>query len=365
MSEERDIVKFRISNIMQVALSESEFRFSLFENMSDQEWEDLFKFSMKQDVSAICSFAFEKDSSIAIPIDILLKFSGMREVARLDYFQKKNATSNLLNFYSSNGIKTMILKGFSLNRYYPDPTIKTSSDVDLYLFGDYKKADSLLESQLGIEIERGIPHHTTFTYQNVPFENHFEIVNTSAHISSRKYETMLLSLLKTGCRTLDDFCIPCYSASPTFQVMLLFRHLATHFVSEKVTLRQLADIALLCKNEKDSIDWNYVSLMFTQFGMTNFVGAIADSISSIFGYSLPEEIRYVTPKALSDRVLNDILFPEFVKSESKTGLMRLLWKWKRYKANRWKHGIVFKESEFDDFLFSIFRKLLMPKTIIR
>jgi len=54
------------------------------------------------------------------------------------------AIDKLASFYKQNGIRMMLLKGFGLSQYWPKPKHRPSGDMDIYLFGNCKKADNLI-----------------------------------------------------------------------------------------------------------------------------------------------------------------------------------------------------------------------------
>lgn len=66
---------------------------------------------------------------------------------------------------------------------------------------------------------------------------------------------------------------------------------------------------------------------------------------------------------LKDRVLNDILSPEFREEEPKFFLSRVLFKYKRWRANGWKNELCFKESMLSAFWSGVWGHLLKPATI--
>lgn len=66
---------------------------------------------------------------------------------------------------------------------------------------------------------------------------------------------------------------------------------------------------------------------------------------------------------IKERVLNDILNPEF-NEESPTGLFpRMFFKYRRWKANGWKNELCFKESMWSAFWSGVWGKILKPASI--
>ena len=66
---------------------------------------------------------------------------------------------------------------------------------------------------------------------------------------------------------------------------------------------------------------------------------------------------------LKDRVLEDILSPAFGEEMPSGMLKRLLWKWRRWRANEWKHKLCYKESMWSAFWSGVWGHLLKPSSI--
>lgn len=64
-----------------------------------------------------------------------------------------------------------------------------------------------------------------------------------------------------------------------------------------------------------------------------------------------------------DRVLNDILEPEFSGETPAMIIPRMLFKYRRWKANGWKNELCFKESMSSAFWSGVWGHLLKPNQI--
>lgn len=70
----------------------------------------------------------------------------------------------------------------------------------------------------------------------------------------------------------------------------------------------------------------------------------------------------VDPK-VKERVLNEILSPEFDESKPESLLPRMAFKYRRWKANEWKHDLCYKESRLSAFWSGVWNHLLKPSSI--
>ena len=68
-------------------------------------------------------------------------------------------------------------------------------------------------------------------------------------------------------------------------------------------------------------------------------------------------------KALKDRVLADILSPEFNEEEPSGLIPRVAFKFRRWRANGWKHRLCYKESMWSAFWSGVWNHLLKPSSV--
>ena len=67
-------------------------------------------------------------------------------------------------------------------------------------------------------------------------------------------------------------------------------------------------------------------------------------------------------KSIEERVFNDILSPEFNEPVPEGLLKTLFWKYRRWRANSWKHRLVYPESLFVTFFVQLYCHILKPKS---
>ena len=78
--------------------------------------------------------------------------------------------------------------------------------------------------------------------------------------------------------------------------------------------------------------------------------------------AFPEGQAQCSPD-LKQRVLDEILSPEFDGKVPKAVLSRLAFKLRRWKANAWKHRLCYKESMWSAFWSGVWNHLLKPSSI--
>lgn len=92
----------------------------------------------------------------------------------------------------------MLIKGYGLSLYWPKPELRPIGDIDIYLGAKWKYADTLIQSMMGLRIDDGHEHHTTFSYKSTMVENHYDFINVKAHKDASAIETKLKELAKNN-----------------------------------------------------------------------------------------------------------------------------------------------------------------------
>lgn len=277
----------------------------------------------------------------------LLKFSWLGESLKAErsYTHYLQDLLKLVNFLSTNGIRSMVLKGYGLSLNYPVPAHRPMGDIDLYLFGDAEKADSLVKGQLGISHLPNEPHHSVFPFGNCMVENHHAILNIYKHPSNRKLETILEELAKEA-KTVQIEGETIYFPSVKFNSLHLLRHMASDFATVNTTLRHILDWCTFVRANAEMMDWAFLQNIAKDSKMNRFLDAINSICIDYLGCSsgmFPVMERDVL---LRDKVLNEILNPSWGEEiPSRSHFVTYGWKKvKRMFSNRWKYQIVFDEK---------------------
>ncbi len=193
-----------MSNTQKVLIELVKYGLGLSDKLllsNNVNWEELFQLAFEHRVCAIALDGIQRcyDNGCSIDIDEDTKLDWISEIKfqEADYIQQKKAIVSLAHFYHQHEIKMMVLKGYSLSLNYPKPSHRNCCDLDIYLFGNQKRADELLEKELGIKVDNDHHCHTVFKYNVVSVENHYDFLNVYSHRSTKKYDEHLKKLADT------------------------------------------------------------------------------------------------------------------------------------------------------------------------
>lgn len=300
--------------------------------------------------------------------DRALRLRWAYNVAQIEkrYARQRDALVKLADLYGSNGISTMLLKGYGLSLLYPRPAHRPCGDIDIWLFGKQAEADQALRRNCGIVVDEGEHHHTVFTFDGVPVENHYDFLNVHAHLSNRGIERRLkrLAAAPEQCEAIGVDGRILYLPSADFHALFLLRHAAAHFAAAEIGLRHVVDWALFVGSCSGRIDWPVLERIARVQNMTRFLHCLNAIAIDCLGLDSRLVPSFGRDEALERRVLNEIIHPEFDAAAPKGGIVGVLcFKFRRWWANRWKHRIVYRESLVETFFVQLRSHLMKPDSL--
>lgn len=352
------------------------------------EWNILFDMSMKQCVPSVVldglnkSLASEpcQDNKGIVKMDKLKWLSMVLNMER-QYTKHESIIAELAAFYQKAGYQMMLLKGYGLSKYWPNPNHRPTGDIDIYLMfmnsegkeksqPAWKYADKLMTEKFGIQVDNSHHHHSVFTYKGIMVENHYDFVNVHSHRSNRLIENEFKTLALKGNEefTFDNGAKLLFP-SPLLNCLFVARHNAIHFAAEHLNLCQLLDWALFVEKRHKDIDWDYFWNIVKKMGMEKFVLCMA--FIAIRQLTFEKDVFHIPNEyedfqkcnhGLIDKVLDNILHPTDEANDSK-GIAYVINRYKLWKSNLWKHRIVYSDSVFSTFCAQIKSHLMKPATI--
>lgn len=346
------MLKKRIISLLHYCINTQPTDTTLFSSLSEKDWFKLMQQAGQQSVLGLCLDALDKLKSNGAmpPRNVLIKWIGSVMTLEKEYERQKVFIKELASFFSKNGLKMVVMKGYGLSKLYPIPKHRGSGDLDVYFCGKGQYADELIKGK-GIEVKQNEEKHSVYSINGIHVENHASIICEQEHFSLLKVEEYLKKDLNTNSHLDEE--TGCWLPSTMFNVVFLPLHFAGHFVYGGANLRQIVDYALVVKNANlnsniHQIDWDKVKVLAIEGGYFKFLcslnGICMDYIG-IFSECFPDWPRY---KDIEERMLAEILNPT---SGDVHSLPRKI---KRYFKNRWKYQLVYsKENHLMGFLLRI------------
>ncbi len=82
-----------------------------------------------------------------------------------------------------------------------------------------------------------------------------------------------------------------------------------------------------------------------------------------FDFTIFPSVQFAPP--MKDRVLKDILEPEFTAAEPNMFFPRLMYKYRRWQGNAWKQEMCYGENRWSAFWSGVWAHLVKPNTLIK
>ena len=130
-----------------------------------------------------------------------------------------------------------------------------------------------------------------------------------------------------------------YLPSPNLHALFLIKHLASHFVGANITLRQVLDWAFFVEKHTEEIDWKWLVEQLEIFHIKVFFNCINAICVEDLRFEASIFHGFQFNPTMKEMVLDDILNPQFDRSGPERLLSRLVYKYRRWKANEWKHEL--------------------------
>ena len=335
------------------------------QSSGDVDWDSIEALAARHGLSAIMIDGVEKlPEQKKPPKAVLLQWIG-------DTFQSyehryeayKKAIAKLAGFYNSHGYKMMVLKGYACSLDWPKPEHRPCGDIDIWLFGQQKEADEALTKGKEIEIDSSHHHHTVFYWRDFMVENHYDFINVHHHKSNAEVERVLKELAQDDSHSVEVCGEKVYLPSANLHALFLLKHMMIHFAAEGVSLRQLLDWGFFMQAHHTEMDWPWYFEKLEQFGMTTMFNIFNAICVEDLGFDAAVFHQVQFNPFMKDRVLNEILSPEFGDELPNSLIPRLLFKYHRWRGSAWKHELCYKESMWSAFWSGVWNHLLKPSSI--
>ena len=308
------------------------------EGLEASRWWSLFRLLQANHVAALTAEAL---ATLEVPREVRIPWLAECDKAVRWHLYQQEVQQDIVDTMTKLGIETLVLKGTHTAQYYPRPELREFGDLDLYFYDKHDEADRVAREVLKVSVSNDAHHHSKYNYRGVTVESHYDFVNRHYPPSNRHYEELLKEL----------------APGPTFEVLFLLRHMAGHFAASRITLRDLCDWFLTCRELKDKADWQLVDKIVSEFGMEKFVAALNSVAESRLG---SQPLSYSDTQSLIE---HDIVYGS-VDDRSGNGIGRLGWKLRRWRALGWKRKMVYNDNTLRLFLASLTSHTMKPQSIL-
>lgn len=287
------------------------------------------------------------------------------------YVLYRKAVADLASWYHAHGYRMMVLKGMACGLDWPKPEHRPYGDIDIYLFGQQSDADAEMVSGFRIQdpsfkIDNSHHHHTVFNWQGFTVENHYDFVNVHHQKSNVELEKIFKELAFQDVSSILPHLSNIDLPSPNLHALFLIKHLASHFAADRITLRHVLDWGFFVKKQGEKVDWDWLLVELKRFGMLKLFDVVNTICVEDLGFDKgcwSKVDSWGVDANLKQRVLDDIISPEFSEKTPKHVWKRIPYRYRRWKSNEWKHELCYNESMSSSFWSGVKNHLLKPASI--
>lgn len=327
------------------------------------DWQAIKALADKQGLTAIIVDGIEKlPDTKRPPKEFLLQWIGeVFQSYENRFMLYQRAIAELAGWYNAHGFKMMVLKGYACSIDWPKSEHRPCGDIDIWLFGQQKTADALIAKEKGIKIDKSHHHHTVFFWKDFMVENHYDFDNIYARKSNREIEPLFKSLGQDASYLIEIYGERVYLPSSNLHALFIIRHLAAHFVGLEINMRQVLDWAFFVKKHTEKIDWGWLDEMLVKYHMKEFVSCINAICVEDLGFdtSIFQGVQFRPD--LKDKILDDIIEPEYGTAGPRGLIARWAYKYKRWQGNAWKQRMCYPESRWESFWTLLRSHIIKPE----
>ena len=292
-------------------------------------WQELLAFAKKQTIIGIYWQGIQRLGDIPnkpSEDDVMDWMGAYTKIVRRNV-KTDDAVAKLTKIMRDNGIAFFVFKGQVVASYYPSPEMRTSGDVDFYVFKkDWARAKSLLEKDVTLTDDHsGL--HWEFTKDGIPFEMHYHTAVFASACRQRYWDELIDSYFDDILDHVEIDGVGVPALPPTLNVIYLFVHIYHHFLKEGIALRQFIDWMMFFEAKHDEIVVLELTAKLERLGLLRAFRAFGAILTDVLGmdtrffpYTLTDnDKRYV------DKILTIVLrygnFGKYGRKEQQSGLI--------------------------------------------
>ena len=218
-------------------------------NLSAKDWESVYRMSVVHSLSDVLFYGVQK-AGLKPSFDVLMKWVADDELIRSRNKKTNSVVLKVCRFFEQKGFRSCILKGQGNTLRYPDPYIRTSGDIDIWLEGGREKIMNMVNKQWPGQLERyhhveipavgGVPVEVHFfpSYMHAPWRNR-RLLRWFEKESEKQFSNRV-----TLPGQEEQISIP----TVEFNVIYQLQHMFSHLFTEGFGLRQVIDYYFLLKS---------------------------------------------------------------------------------------------------------------------
>lgn len=238
---------------------------------AEEEWVALVKEAEQQGLLGVFYSAIQ----VILPqvdIPMVVYFSLEKAARKIEEKNKKclELFNSLSRFFAGRGYRTCLLKGQAAGVYYPNPLLRQSGDVDIWVEGSRGELVSLLRKHF--PVRKVVYHHCAFLESGLQAEVHFTPSWMNDFRANRRLQRWFASVAD------KQFS---QGTTPAFNAVYFLIHIYRHVLEEGIGLRQMLDYYYVLQH-LDEADKEKVRQDLTHLHLLRFAGSLMYVLQEVF-----------------------------------------------------------------------------------
>ena len=291
-----------LSALLRLGLGAESSSVDFPQQLDSDEWTRLYSLAKQQSVLGIAFAGIEKlPKESRPPMQLLMRWATEVEAIRGMNTLMNREARRLTQLFETVGRKNAILKGQANARLYPDPGLRQSGDIDIWVEGGRDSINKMLVemgmvSEKDLEYGRFVHHaHLERSKDGIMAEVHYRPASGNPY-KSRGLQDFLNREILNAELVPEGF----YAPSIKFALVMQLSHLQQHFYSGGLGFRQYIDYFVLLKNSTVEVR-REVSGVMKSLGMLRACSAVMWVLQQVLG--LERDLMLCAPCAWRGRRL--------------------------------------------------------------
>lgn len=268
-------------------------------DFSGGDFGELFRIAQDHNMTNMLYYALRDNCSV--PDEISQELQKYHDLMVYKCAYQKAAEQEMERLFNENEIRYMLLKGCTVRDLYPSEDMREMADIDILVSKqDLEKIRKFMIAS-GYEFKGDRDHHDVYIKNAfVSVEVHYTVPGClNEYFASLSWSGAIRHGFK-------------YSLDASENYIYLINHLHGHFIFGGIGVRSLLDIFLYEKEYVTDINWEYINLIFEEYGILDFVKNLRALNDAWFGQGRSDEMldemgEYVFKSGSYGRVTHAIM----------------------------------------------------------
>ena len=215
--------------------------------------------------------------------------------------RKNNILKELVRIAREENVPVLLFKGVVLSSLYPEPSMRFSSDTDMYIDEEYRDRMADIFIRKGYIFDEEDSNENVVKYR-LPKAHYIELHSKLWSFVKGTKIDLLESMKLTEKRVHASFDgVECDTIDYGEQLIFLMFHLYKHLMFEHANIRFLTDIMLFFYAHYDSMDLHLLKDRMIQLGYWNFFSQLYEISVRFVGFERLPAMETLEPVAYDEK----------------------------------------------------------------